>query len=434
MTQDIVFFLDIRNDSRGNISESLVHRRIIEMYKSRDDFSKVDLNIKTSKKLTAHARVDVANALQHMKLKGKTLRRLSADIDYIDPSIHEFVLLNCLLFQEIQLTSLDEETEGLSVGIAMALRHALTCNSQCIQWLDISCALDEETSGILHDALKDSFSLQVFRFSGRGCRSSLAADLLESLTGKSKLIELQITDTDEEISESLGTLFGDSRCSIKEFHLGYDWTSNPPFDSIRFSGAFADANACHSLTRLYFDGIQFLGDTLQVLPSAFPNLETLSIASYEMPQRLAFLDVNPSLHKLKHCYFPSCTRLNLEEGRRLVDLLPNVVEISPEELRDDPVVQHFMDWTKSGRGKQLCCSSLWPRIFERTNVLLAENEKRCANTVYKLLQDYYQLQRDGLMIIREEDEGEDKNEDEEEDDEEEENFDNVPIIEEEGDY
>lgn len=402
MAQDVVFLLDIRNDSQGFISESIVHRRIIEMYKSRDDFSKVDLNIQTSRKLTAHARVDIANALQHMKTKGKALRRLSADIDYIDASIHEFVLLNCLLFQEIQLTSLDEETEGLSVGIAMALRHALTCNSQCIQWLDISCALNEETCGILHDALKDSFSLQVFRFSGRGSRSSLAADLLESLTGKSKLVELQITDADAEISESLGTLFGNSRCSIKEFHLGYDWTANSPFDSIRLSDAFLNVNACHSLQRLYFDGIQFLGDTLRVLPSIFPNLEMLSISSYEMPERLAFLDVTPSLQRLEHCSFPSCTRLNLEEGRRLVDLLPNVVEISPKELRDDPVVQHFMDWTRCGRGKQLCCSSLWPRMFERTNILLAEDEKRCANTLYKLLQDYYQLQRDGLLVVREE--------------------------------
>eukprot|EP00547_Thalassionema_nitzschioides_P004680 CAMPEP_0194215316 /NCGR_PEP_ID=MMETSP0156-20130528/17036_1 /TAXON_ID=33649 /ORGANISM="Thalassionema nitzschioides, Strain L26-B" /LENGTH=430 /DNA_ID=CAMNT_0038943799 /DNA_START=155 /DNA_END=1443 /DNA_ORIENTATION=- len=410
--QDVVFLLDIRNDSRGCISESIVHRRIIDMYKSRDDFSKIDLNIQTSKPLTAHARVDIANALQHMKTKHKHLRRLRADLDYIDASIHEFVLLNCLLFQEIQLTSLDEETEGLSVGIAMALRHALTCNgAQCLTWLELSCDLNEETCSILQDGFHDSQSLRVFHYSGRGSRSSLAADLLERLTGKTTLVEMQITDTDAEISESLAALFGDSRCRIQEFHLGYDWTCNPPFDAMRLAGAFSGcSNACHSLTKLYLDGIPFPDDSLQFLPLVFPNLETLSIASYEMPQRLAFLDVTPSLNKLKYCYFPSCARLNFEEGRRLVDLLPNVVDLAPLELRNDPVVQHFMDWTKCGRGQQLCCGSLWPRIIERTNVLLAEDKNRRANTVYKLLQDYYQLQLDGLMIVREEKEEEEEEE------------------------
>lgn len=406
-----MFLLEIRNDHTDIkrtqcLPETVIHRRIIEMYKCRDEFQMVDLDIRTPRTLSGTTRVDIANALQHMRSKGKKLRRLSADIDYVDPSVHEFVLLNCLLFEEIQITSNPEERTGLSVGIAMSIRHALTSNQHCIRFLDISCALSEETSGILCDALENAESLEIFRIVLMSGRSSYVAGMLESLTGKAKLRELQVSDADANISESLSGLLSHPRCSLKDLSLSYDWSKNPPFDPYQFCGSLGNTR-CNTVTQLQMDGINFEDDNLKDLPFVFPNLETLSISATEMP-KLAFLDLQEDqlLQKLRHCYFP-CTNLDVEEGRKLVEKLPNVVDIP--DFIDDPVVEHFLDWTRCGRVIGMrnvpMSASLWPLILERTNEVLGEKPNRCANTMYNLLHDYSRMEQGGLLIFESNEDG-----------------------------
>jgi hypothetical protein len=423
MLTDNVFLLDIRNDysnirtTTECVPETIIHRRIIEMYKARDDFQQVDLNIRTSKSLSANTRVDIANALQHMKAKGKKLRRMSADIDYVDASVHEFVLLNCLHFEEIQITSNPEEQTFISVGIAMSLRHALTSNQQCIRSLDISCALSEETCEILIDALKDAHSLEIFRLVLMSAgRSSFVSGMLESLTGKPKLKELQLNDANAGISESLSGLLSDTRCNLKELNLGYDWDMTPQFDSVHLRESLCEVR-CNSVTKLLFNGVNFENDTLKELPLVFPNLETLSISAREMP-KLSFLELPEQKHfrKLKSCYFP-CKVLDIEEARRLVEKLPNVVDVP--DFKNDPVVEHFLDWTRCGRVLGLenapTFASLWPLVLERTNHILAEKADRRTNTIYNLLQDYYRMGDADLLIFGEEDEDNEEEDRKEED-------------------
>ena len=80
--------------------------------------------------MTGTTRVDLSNALAHMRNTcHKTLRQLTVDIDYMDPSVHEFVILQCLSFRHICLVSNPEfEQTNLSVGLAMALQHSMTLN------------------------------------------------------------------------------------------------------------------------------------------------------------------------------------------------------------------------------------------------------------------------------------------------------------------
>ena len=403
MLKDRIFLLDIRNDQHDvpatqYIPEMKIHRRIIEMYQRRDDFAQVDLNIRTSRSLSGNARADISNALQHMQAKGKKLRRLSADIDYIDPSIHEFILLNCLTFEEIQLISTPFEETHISVGIATSLRHALTLNQKCVRSLEISCALSEETSGILIDALKDANALEIFRLGVMTRRSNYVAGMLESLTGKPKLTELQLTDSDAYMSESLGGLLSNSICSLRELNIGYDWDRQPQFDSVQLSNALREAQ-CNSVSVLLFNGINFEDNCLRILPLAFPNLETLSISASRMP-KLSFLDLPEEQlpRKLKSCYFP-CTTLDIEEGRRLVEKLPHVVDVP--DFVGDPIVQYFLDWARCGRAVDegtAMFASLWPLILERANHIMSDNPVRCPNMIYSILQVQHRMESAGLLI------------------------------------
>jgi len=440
--------------SRGRMSyyannyvscETTIHRRIIEMYKCRDDFEIVDMNVRTSQPLSGHTRVDIANALQHMKNKcGKMLRKMSADMDYVDFSVHEFIVLHCLAFEEVELTSNPEEQTTLSEGLSLSLRHALTSNKKCIRSLTLSCCtLSEETCGILCDAFMNSYSLEVLHVL---CNTSnlerlqrrFIPAMLEGLIGRKKLIDFHLGGAsahDLSTDNHLSDLLSHKQCGIENLYLGYDW--NRSFDSHKLFQSFLDTNAyrgkggsntirCESLIRLQFDGINFADNTLpRELALIFPNLETLSVACHRMP-KLAFLDLPDESYlpqKLQRCYFP-CTQLDFEEGRKLVRLLPNVSDAP--DLEEDVVVKHYLDWTRCGRAQirkaEDLNAALWPLIFQRAYrimsenqlVLLEENEiiqqkTRRAGIIYSLLHhyqamnkiEYRTVERDGLLFIME---------------------------------
>jgi len=435
--------------------ETLIHRRIIEMYKCRDDFEIVDLNVRTSQPLTSHTRVDIANALQHMKTKcGKPLRRISADVDYIDFSVHEFVLLHCLAFDEIQLTSNPEEQTTISEGIAMSLRHALTANKKCIRFLEIShVTLTDETCGILCDAFWNAFNLETLRLAlipqnMDRLQRRFVPGLLEGLVGKKKLEELHLSGANaHDLSGGLSELLSHKQCEIKDLYLGYDWSM--PFDSRRLFQSFALSSSkydnnrsthiqCNSLLKLQLNGINLMDN---ILPSevaiVFPNIETLSISCAIMP-KLGFLDLPEKLlpQKLQRCYFP-CTELKLTESRKLVKKIPTVIDIP--DFQNDSVVRHYLDWTKCGRAKlrditkkeDELSAALWPYIFQRayrimdndamyyndynTSLLTSKNEEdddndgahirkqknRQLSIVYSLLHDYQEMNKQNYKTVEE---------------------------------
>ncbi|KAG7342595.1 hypothetical protein IV203_017837 [Nitzschia inconspicua] len=430
-----VFLLDIRNDSQPQpkyhhhhnnnsnsnnsnnnfdnsfhsklqiLSETAVHRKIIDLFKSRDDFQQVDLNIRTSRSLSSTTRIDLSNALMHMRSKGKHLRRLSADIDYMDPSVHEFVLLNCLWFDEVRITSNPEEQTYLSSGLAMSLRHALTMNVKCTRVLDLTCGLSDEISELLGEAMIGAHQLEVLKVHLLAGNPHIVATMLEGLRGKPKLKELHLTDVTATISESLASLLRDSNCRLQELDLSHSWDAAQPFHTAVLCEALADVQN-KSVTKLILDGIDFYHSdsstttttTTKVLPLAFPNMETLSIASSQMPN-LDFLElpIHQLPHKLKSCYFP-CTNLDLEQGRNLVERLPSVTDIP--DFASDVIVQHLLDWRKVlGRQQAPKAAAVWPFILERTNIKLHDHPHRRANMLYTLLQDFYGLRKNGQLIF-----------------------------------
>ena len=232
------------------LSETMIHRRIIEMYKYRDEFDEIDLNISTCKTLSGSTKVDLYNALQHMKDKAnKKLRRLSADIDYIDPTVHEFILLNILSFNEIEIKSApDIEMTNISVGLTISLRHALTLNQTCLRSLYLCCNFTDETCNILCDGLLHCTTIEYLRLHivsssnssrsssgyhhGGSCGSSRTSSnnsgyflhkILQSLLGKSKLKEVQLDDVTTintgAITESLASLLDHSQCQLEILNL-----------------------------------------------------------------------------------------------------------------------------------------------------------------------------------------------------------------------
>jgi hypothetical protein len=434
-----VFLLDIRNDPASNqhhhhhhhstsnhshghhpnpnsfhsklqiLSETAVHRKIIDLFKKRDDFAQVDLNIRTSRSLSSTTRIDLSNALMHMRGKGKKLRRLSADIDYMDPSVHEFVLLNCLWFDEVRITSNPEEQTYLSSGLAMSLRHALTMNAKCTRVLELTCGLSEETSELLGEAMSGAHQLEVFKLHLLAGQTRNVASMMDGLRGKNKLKELHLTDVSADVSESLAGLLKDSSCRLQELDLSCNWETSERFDTAKFCEALADVKN-KSVTKLILDGIIFSsnnnndhmnasvsGCSTKVLPLAFPNMEVLSIAAPEMPC-LDFLDLpdHQLPHKLKSCYFP-CMELDLEQGRNLVERLPSITDIP--DFASDVIVQHLLDWRKIlGRKAAPEAAAVWPFILERTNAKLRNHPHRCANMLYTLLQDFNGLRKNGQLI------------------------------------
>lgn len=457
LKEDDTFLLDIRSNAssgHASVSETAVHRKIIELFKSRDDFRHIDLHIQTSRGLSGTTRVDLSNALAHMRNKcHKTLRKVTADMDYMDPSVHEFVLLQCLSFRHICLTSNPEfEQTNLSVGLAMSLQHAMTLNmnGHGTNILELTCAISEPVSELLAEAMRQSRELKTFRLHllGEQNSSQWIGGVLAGLTGKLTLEILHLQDVNALVSTELATLLGDTKCRVRELSLTYNWALQPKYNTQQLCHALTcmtDNNnkSSESVKTLLLDGIQFdpaISDadevppslltspsssflssstissssspkpplskpssslstsTTRVLPLAFPNMETLSLAAPQMP-RLAFLELpqHQLPHHLKHCYFP-CSVLDIEQGRNLVEVLPNVVDIP--DFASDPYVEHLLDWRKILGGKDApTAAALWPPILERTNTLLEDHPRRQANMLYTLLQDYYRLQKNGQLVF-----------------------------------
>ena len=463
LKEDDTFLLDIRSNAssgHASVSETAVHRKIIELFKSRDDFRNIDLHIQTSRGLSGTTRVDLSNALAHMRNTcHKTLRKITADMDYMDPSVHEFVLLQCLSFRHICLTSNPEfEQTNLSVGLAMSLQHAMTLNmnGHGTNILELTCAISEPVSELLAEAMRQSRELKTFRLHllGEQHSSQWIGGILAGLTGKSTLEILHLRDINASVSAELATLLGDTKCRIRELSLSFNWALQPKYNTQQLCHALAymtDNNkSSESVKTLLLDGIQFdpaISDTAEValspltspsssflssssissssskplisrpssslsssttrvLPLAFPKMETLSLAAPQMP-RLAFLDLpqHQLPHQLKHCYFP-CSVLDIEQGRNLVEVLPNVVDIP--DFASDPYVEQLLDWRKILGGKDApTAAALWPPILERTNTLLADHPRRQANMLYTLLQDYYRLQKNGQLVFPQQEHKED---------------------------
>jgi len=475
LQEDKVFRLDISHDANhlvangssnsdaASYSETLMHRKIIGLFKHRDDFEQMDLNVCTSRGLSGRTRVDVSNALMHMRSKGKKLRRLTADIDYMEPSVHEFVLMACLWFDEICITSNPEfEQTSLSVGLAMAVRHALTCNQKCARVLELTCGVSEETSDVLADAMANAHQLEVLQCHLLAGRSSHLCGVLDGLQGKSNLKQLHLRNVNADAAESLASLLGNSRCRITELELRYDWERTPHYNTAKFCDALADISN-ESVTRLILDGIRFFSTagrdkdadstttpsaslptrffatavrddddadsttnqsasslpSTRVLATAFSHMETLSLSAPEMPSFVDFLDLPP--HQLpptlKSCYFPNCTVSDVEQARNLVERLPALVDIPDYE--SDPIVQHFLDWRLVMKQQQEpTCATVWPFILERTTQKLGDHPGRQANMLYTLLQDYHGLQKSGKLVFpvkKEEEQQEDTDSDENDD-------------------
>jgi len=408
------------SEGSSTSSEMWIHRKIIDLFKHRDDFEQIDLNVRTSRGLSGRTRVDVSNALMHMKSKGKKLRRLTADIDYMDPSVHEFVLLACLWFEEICITSNPEfEQTSLSVGLAMAVRHALTCNQQCIRVLELTCGVTEETCDVLADAMANANQLEVFQWHLLAGRSAHLRGVLEGLQGKTNLTQLRLTNVDADAAGSLASVLGDSRCRITELELRYDWERSPHYNTARLSHALSDISN-ESVARLILDGIPFFSSAVQedgahsstssaslsssssttrILALAFPCMETLSLATPEMPSFADFLDLpaHQLPQKLKSCYFP-CTVSDVEQARNLVERLPTLVNIP--DFESDSIVQHYLDWRLVMKSQQApTCANVWPLVFERTNQTLRDHPDRRANMLYTLLQDFNGLKKNGQLQV-----------------------------------
>lgn len=471
--QDNSFLLDIRSDNGSGNEEKAVHRKIIELFKSRDDFKYIDLRIQTSQGLSGTTRVDVSNALAHMRNKcKKTLRKLTADMDYMDPSVHEFVLLQCLSFRHVCLTSNPEfEETNLSVGLAMSLQHALCLNAHGhgTHTLELTCAISQPVSELLAEAMRQARELNTLRLHLLGDQqhsSRWIGGILAGLTGKGHLEVLHLRDVNACISEELANLLGDNKCRVKELSLSYDWAMKPKYSTQQLCQALMDMveddkkkKSGGSIKTLLLDGIQFdppnteieegtqstdpsssflSSSTIssssslkaqyakpssstastRVLPLAFPNMETLSLAAPQMP-RLAFLELpQDQLPKqLKHCYFP-CSVLDMEQGRNLVEAVSSIVDVP--EFASDPYVRHLLDWRKILEGDDPpTAAALWPGVLERANTLLKDHPHRQANMLYTLLQDYYGLLRNGQLVypkpVSISQGGKDKEEEEEED-------------------
>lgn len=429
-----VFVLDIRSDSSStstnshnksclqSVSETVIHRRIIQLFKSRDEFQYIDLNVRTSRGLSGTTRVDISNCLAHMRHKGKTLRKLTADIDYMDPSVHEFVTLHCLQFQHISIMSNPLEQACLSPGLAMSIRHALTLNKQCTKILELQCALSETTSEIMADAMKTANDLESLKIHLLTGRSTYVCGVLEGLQGKSKLKKLQLQNVSADVAESLAQMLGHRGCRVQELHLNYPWEGDEEADT-----TFVYNTAClcaalaeirnTSITKLILDGIRFStatrekkedgtvaisivgsGNTVSLI-QAFQKLETLSIAAPEMPH-LDFLSLPRAElpQHLKHCYFP-CLLPNVEEARNLVERVPTIIDVP--DYASDCVVQHLLDWRKvaSSLPKH---ASVWPHVIYHTCQKMQDSalsRRRQANMVYTLLQEYHGLHKKGELVF-----------------------------------
>ncbi|KAL3937406.1 MAG: hypothetical protein SGARI_002136 [Bacillariaceae sp.] len=454
LQDDRVFVLDIRSDNNSsgnrnhhnphvaassNVSETAVHRRIIELFKSRDEFDAIDLTVTTSRSLSASCRSDIANCLAHMRSKKKTLRTLKADIDYMDPSVHEFVVLQCLLFEHLCIESNPLEQASLSVGLAMSIRHALTLNKNCTKILELQCGLSEASSEIMADAMTGAYDLEVLRVHLLAGRSTYLCGVLEGLQGKSKLGELHLRNVTAEVAEPLANMLNHSSCGVKELYLSYPWegddddtgncTSFQRYNTAALCASLANIRNT-SVTKLILDGISFsvassreesgavdaivaaaastssirnssrmAGGNTTALITAFTKLETLSIAAPEMPHLdfLHTLESEQLPQHLQHCYFP-CPVPNVEEARNLVERVPSVVDIP--DYCHDAVVQHFLDLHKVQKSSRLpATAAVWPFLLQRTNCILQDHPSRNANMVYKLLQDYHGMHKNGELVF-----------------------------------
>ena len=358
----------------GVIPEILIHRRIIEMYNARDDFTIIDMHVDTCRTISKTTKVDIANALQHMKSKHKTLRRLKANIDYMDPSVHEFVLLNVLEFHEVVIESTPFEQTHISSGISIALRHSLTANQRCIRYLDLSCGISEESCGILSDALKQiqnqstsNHVLEYFRLNLLAGNSRFVSSITEGLVGISTLQTLHLGNANgKDLGEPLKQVLSNSKCNIRELYLDCDDDYDEHFDTTEFMQQFHDTR-CNSIIKFHTSGINYNyyitppsqvtgqgGKDLKDLNEMFPNLQCLELESCNI-SKLAFLDEemilsdnrarqqhfhahsysHRSLHhqpiqqqfqKLTTCSLKNCI-IPIEEKRRLLQSIPYITTL-----------------------------------------------------------------------------------------------------------
>jgi hypothetical protein len=431
-----VFVLDIRSDSNGSrhssshnphvagpcsVSETIIHRKIIELFKCRDEFQFIDMTVRTSRGLSGTTRVDISNCLAHMRGKGKKLRRLKADMDYMDPSVHEFVVLNCLSFDELCIQSNPLEQACLSPGLAMSIRHALTLNKHCTKILELQCGLSESAAEILSDAMQTAYDLEILKVHLLTGRSTHICGVLDGLQGKSRLRELHLRNVTADVADSLAAMLGHQGCRLQELNLSCPWegdddddamgSSSAPYNTAQLCAALANITNT-SITKLILDGIRFpvqvkeedgidavpdMGGNTTSLMKAFQKLETLSIAAPAMPH-LDFLHALPNdqLPKhLKQCYFP-CLTSNVQEARNLVERVPTVVDIP--DYASDHVVQHFLDWRKIQQNLPKT-ASVWPHLIQHTNGIMRDSSQRRANMVFNLLKEYHGLHKNGELVF-----------------------------------